>query len=291
MKKLLFSAILATTTAFNINAQTKIYDFPFDNSLSASVGTGTFGSTGTSFTTDRHGNPNSALSLNNSNGIDATLSNLPQSSNGRSVSIWFNRQGGGNVGMFGYGTSNNPYMFGILFTSSGGLEFGGADGFHLGISGVSHDTWHHLVVTFNGTSVNVYFNGYLTNQFIDDNIVTEEYIFKLGNMEGYFDDLKIYEGVLSLSQVQELFNETSTTGIDNLYAINNIINIYPNPTKNQINFSVQTNVILTNVTGQVITERKNVNLLDLSDQPSGIYFLTLTDNNRQVVQRSKIVKE
>ena len=83
----------------------------------------------------------------------------------------------------------------------------------------------------------------------------------------------------------------STTGLNDLYATNNTIDVYPNPTSNQINFSVLTNVQLTSVTGQIIADKKNVNLLDLSDQPTGIYFLTLTNNNGQVVQRSKIVKE
>jgi hypothetical protein len=42
---------------------------------------------------------------------------------------------------------------------------------------------------------------------------------------------------------------------------------------------------------QVIADRKNVNVLDISDQTTGIYFMTLTDNNGQVVQRGKIVNE
>jgi len=66
---------------------------------------------------------------------------------------------------------------------------------------------------------------------------------------------------------------------------------YPNPTKNQIYFSVQTNVHLTNVTGQIIMDRKNVNTLNLSALPTGIYFLIFTDKKGQVTQRSKIVKE
>ena len=75
------------------------------------------------------------------------------------------------------------------------------------------------------------------------------------------------------------------------HLLENNINIYPNPTKEQINFSVHASVQLTNVTGQIIAEKKNVNSLDLSDQPTGIYFLTLIDNNGQVFQQNKIVKE
>lgn len=69
------------------------------------------------------------------------------------------------------------------------------------------------------------------------------------------------------------------------------IAVYPNPTSDQINFSVQSNVQVMNITGQIIVNRKNINTLNLSDQPAGIYFLIFTDDNEQVVQRSKIVKK
>lgn len=86
-------------------------------------------------------------------------------------------------------------------------------------------------------------------------------------------------------------NCDETTSIINLNATENTIHVYPNPTKNQINFSDQTNVQVTNMTGQIIVDFKNVNTLDFSDQTAGIYFLILTDNHGQEIQRSKIVKE
>jgi hypothetical protein len=82
----------------------------------------------------------------------------------------------------------------------------------------------------------------------------------------------------------------STTGIS-LTESKDFINIYPNPTKGQINFAVLSNAQIASLTGQIVVDKKNVNNLDLADQPTGIYFLTLTDNNGQVIQRSKIMKE
>lgn len=67
--------------------------------------------------------------------------------------------------------------------------------------------------------------------------------------------------------------------------------IYPNPTKDQINFSIQTNVQVTNIMGQNLSDQLNISSLDLRSQPTGVYFLTLTNNDGQVIQRSKIVKE
>ncbi len=84
---------------------------------------------------------------------------------------------------------------------------------------------------------------------------------------------------------------TNTTGIDDDFTENNAIAIYPNPTNSQINFSIQTNVRLINTMGQVVAFRQGVNSLDITNQPSGIYFVILTDNKDEVVQRSKIMKE
>ena len=41
----------------------------------------------------------------------------------------------------------------------------------------------------------------------------------------------------------------------------------------------------------IIENKKNVNSIDLFEQSSGIYFVTLIDDKGQVMQRSKIVKE
>jgi photosystem II stability/assembly factor-like uncharacterized protein len=82
-----------------------------------------------------------------------------------------------------------------------------------------------------------------------------------------------------------------TTSTQEHSHVNSDIIIYPNPVNDLINFSIKTNVQLANVAGQIVAERKNITTLDLSNQTSGIYLLILTDNNGQVIQRHKIVKE
>jgi hypothetical protein len=83
----------------------------------------------------------------------------------------------------------------------------------------------------------------------------------------------------------------STSNIEELYMDNNLIGVYPNPTSHLINFSVQTNVQLTTITGQIVANVSNVSTLDISNQPTGIYLITLTNDKGQVLQRTKIVKE
>lgn len=89
---------------------------------------------------------------------------------------------------------------------------------------------------------------------------------------------------------QTSFSENCTIGI-NENILTNSIKIYPNPTKENIYFSKEVNIQLSSITGQVLANLKNVAILDLSKQATGIYFLTITDFNGQILQRSKVIKE
>ena len=89
----------------------------------------------------------------------------------------------------------------------------------------------------------------------------------------------------------DLFTKDYPTGSDGDYRTTNALDINPNPTKGKINFSIHANVQILNAQGQIVASLKNVNTVDITNQPSGIYFLTFTDINGQVVQRNKIVKE
>lgn len=83
---------------------------------------------------------------------------------------------------------------------------------------------------------------------------------------------------------------SNTTSVES-HKTSNLVSIYPNPVNNVIHFSVQTNVKLINLTGQIIARKMHVNTLDISEQSAGIYFVILTDDKGQTFQRSKIVKK
>ncbi len=71
--------------------------------------------------------------------------------------------------------------------------------------------------------------------------------------------------------------------------------LYPNPTKSIIYFETEHlgYVQIISNDGKVLLEMNsnNYGAVDMSPFSSGIYFLTLTDINGQVIQRTKIVKE
>ncbi len=79
------------------------------------------------------------------------------------------------------------------------------------------------------------------------------------------------------------------TGIANLN--NDTIHIYPNPAASHIQFPECANVKLHNIAGQLVADKQNVNTLDISGLPAGVYILTLTDKKGNIIQKSKIAKK
>ena len=276
---------------------TAIYTFPFDNSYSATVGTGTFTSnTGTSFTADRNGNANGAVNINNT-GLSATLSGLSYGSVARTVSMWvkLNAMRVDYNYLYTYGTGTNGGYDGASITGTSALGFTPS---HSATLTNVVSTWYQFVFTYDGTSSRIYQNGTLISTLaLTKNTQNNANLFKLGLTElgsgtffnGAIDDLSIYNYALSNAEVSAVYNGTVST--NDVATASNPIGVYPNPTANQISFSEVTNVQLHNVVGQVITNQKNVNSLDLSAQPAGMYLATFTDDKGKVLQVSKIVKK
>jgi hypothetical protein len=87
------------------------------------------------------------------------------------------------------------------------------------------------------------------------------------------------------------FTYQSTTDIGELTVHTDAILVYPNPTNGKINFSIQANAHVANTSGQIVLNENNVNTLDLTNQPAGIYFVTLFDDTSRMLKRLKIFKE
>lgn len=88
---------------------------------------------------------------------------------------------------------------------------------------------------------------------------------------------------------------TSSCKVVNMVGVNeevlhSSISVFPNPTADVVNFSELVNVQISTITGQIVINKENVSLVDLSNQVSGVYFITLTNDKGQIIQRNKIVK-
>jgi len=88
-----------------------------------------------------------------------------------------------------------------------------------------------------------------------------------------------------------------STGIQDEKAKENNLLIYPSPFNNQftLNYSLENNTAILaiyNVVGKIIktqTVTQNSTVVDLSKQPSGFYFITITDGDKKMSQ--KIIKQ
>lgn len=303
MKNLLFYSAF-TIIGFSANAQAKIYDFPFNRALSATVGTGAFTSMlGTNYVTDRNSVSFNALVLNNTLTNESTMSGLPSGATRRTVALWFNRQGPGDVGLFRYGNNAPLELFGIYFNTVGHLVFqgyGAGNDTLLPISsGVPYNKWHHLAVMYTGTHVKVYFNGSLTN-YIPRVLNTGSGNFSLGNMNGYYDDLKIYNDTLSEVQLTELFSSnevTSTTTSIRTTTLKTDIATYPNPAQNTVsiaNLPKEGNIKMVSILGSVLMETK-INAatmdIDLSNYTNGLYFLHISDKQNATAIKKLMINK
>ncbi len=76
-------------------------------------------------------------------------------------------------------------------------------------------------------------------------------------------------------------------------AVNNKINIYPNPASDVINIEGinPSAVQIVNIYGQTMKSMINANTVSIKDIPQGIYYITVFDHNGQAVCRQSLVKQ
>lgn len=208
-----------------------IAEYNFNNTYNNLLGNTPFSSnTGTSFTTDRNGNPNSALQLNSAVSV-ASIANLPIGNASRSVSIWVKMNGYvTNNFLFSYGSPNDNQAYGIALTPSIINNFAWSNDLTSATS-IPLNTWKHLVVTFDTTTdlASIYLDGVLiTSGAKPDWNTANQTDFYLGGLidysftfNGSVDDLKICNYALSPTEVSNLYNYNSI-GVPQLPIITSI---------------------------------------------------------------------
>ena len=71
---------------------------------------------------------------------------------------------------------------------------------------------------------------------------------------------------------------------------NQLIKVHPNPTSSVLFLSELCNIKLTDITGKILMENQNRNSIDLTNQPKGIYYILISEENGKHIQRNKVVK-
>jgi hypothetical protein len=295
-----------TTDAIEI-IQT-IADYNFDNTYADINGNNPFSSnTGTSFVADRNGNPNSAIEINNTGSI-ATIPGLPYGSSSRTFSFWvklttlyspYNMT-------FSYGQPSNSNSQGGSLRGGVIDYFGYNDNLTSSVLSNVAGTWYFITYTYNGTTAKIYKNGALVGSSSKTwNTLNNSDLFRLGigvggeyNFHGAIDDLKIFEGVLSATQVDSLYNYTSpvTVGLNTINQKNEGFSLYPNPAQNLVNLgniTIGSTIKLMDVTSKLIYIAKTTakeTTINTADLNNGIYFIQI-ENEGAIAQKKLIINK
>ena len=184
-----------------------------------------------------------------------------------------------------------------------------------GDSDIFDDAWHLLAVVFdkdvgdNGTST-IYVDG-VSQAVIDwttiNNGVTldtsarpllignEEHNTstnpKIRGFEGAIDDVRVYNGTLTQSEIVVLYND-GTLSNEEVYSKS--VNVYPNPVIDELVFENDdvATVEIYNLVGQKLSAKTVSNRrLFLGTLSKGIYMFKLKDNQNKYIASLKVIKD
>ena len=194
--------------AANLFGQTLLTEYRFNTTVSNTSNLEPF-SYVPNFTLDRAGNANSAYQLTNNPSTSSYAG--PSGSSARTVSLWYNtNSNAGSPVIFSYGNSTQYQRFGIYLGATGNPVFWGFN-YDYDFGGTyAVNTWHHLVLMFNGTNVTLYMNGTLvgtvSRPLLNTAAASQFSLLTTGfaSKTVLYDDLKVYSGVLTASQVNDL---------------------------------------------------------------------------------------
>lgn len=284
--------------SFVTGSKQTVAEYSFDNVYTNLSGNNAFVSTaGTSFGTDRNGNTNGALVVNNT-AVNGQIPGLPIDGSTRTISIWakVNSNTDPNY-VFSYGGILTDLAF-VNVINSNSLEFQSySNGFSVNESNPVN-TWAHIVYTYDGVNVKVYKNGNLLGTspfnlftaFDTDSFYLASIWGTTNTFNGSVDDLKIYNYAVSDTEVSNLYNYNSLATED--FSSNNSIKLYPNPANAILNIETAVeiqSVEIYTIQGQkvVSSTEKQINVSHLA---SGIYLVKILDSNNKISTNKIIIQ-
>ena len=222
-----------------------------------------------------------------------TIPGIPVGNTDRTISIWYKVNAISTAtypGPFAYGGASPYNTFGYYLNSINAF-----------FQGYSYDqsfsnttvagTWYHAVVIFQSGVAKIYVNGILKGEISRPSLNTNNTFFKIGNFNGFVDDLKIYDRAISATEVTNLYN-TGTTLSSSSFSQNNLeVGLYPNPVNDILNIDTKEEILSVEVfalQGQKVLSSKE-NKINVSELPAGIYLVRIQDVNNNIATK-KIIK-
>ena len=99
-----------------------------------------------------------ALQFNGANYTESINSALPMGNSSRTIEAWIKTTMSGNGAIVNWGNTTTTHRFGILVIS-GKLYFVGENADLIGTITINDGLWHHVAVTYDGTTISSYVDG------------------------------------------------------------------------------------------------------------------------------------
>lgn len=279
--------------------------WPFNGNANDESGNGYNGTVnGVSLTADRFGTPDKAYFFVHPNYIS-----VPAASgffaDEFTLSWWF-KIGSyfgqrGVLSCVGLNGGYQQYLDGTGFAYLIGYNFPNSGAFFSSNFTLSNDlnTWHHVVVTYEKTGdlssvTKLYINGELKKT--DNQDVTIGYpggeTLHIGqnhggiNFSGELDDIRFYNTLLTETEIQSLYNETTVSVVVNDF--NSPVSVFPNPSDGFVSVDLgqeYSDVLVEyyNAQGQLVSHTNFSSGKILSVEltgPSGMYYLKIMADNK-----------
>ena len=272
---------------------------------------------------DRFDNPNSAFSFNGTNQyirlgdiLDSVFARNPISQ--FSISGWAKTNtltafaGGGIIIGKLSGGGTNGYQWAINHDNDGKVravvaKLNATNFIEVqSTSVIPVNNWFHFVLTFDGNqietnSVNIFVDTIQGNTYRDigtlgtrtintDQELTIGAGHAFGNpsqlnnqYNGTIDDIKIYNRVLTFTDISELYNCTNlTSGLSSLNSISKTILIYPNPVNDFLYLDTEIRYSVYNITGNLILIGSG-STINVSELKNGIYYISGYDSKGHLI--------
>jgi hypothetical protein len=221
--------IISTNAISQIPTNGLIGWYPFNGNADDMSGNGRHGTVyGATLTSDRFGVPNSAYSFNGLSNYISLPNVAVQGAGNRTISFWIKTNAsihGSMVVSTGTDANINGGAFNLRLENSnryigfmgGNFTLGGYDYYPTGNIVLNDNTWHNVIVTYNGTTINFYIDGVFeksTNKNLSTNgqanfIGKSNHIGQEAWYVGEIDDVCFWNRVLTPSEIAAVYNAQS----------------------------------------------------------------------------------
>jgi hypothetical protein len=200
--------------------------------------------------------------------------------------------------VFYYGTVSNNNVFGGTIDNGETSIFGYNNNYTLTTTN-DLSTWYHYVYVYDGTNAKIYKDGVLLgSQAKSWSTINDNNLFRIGagfagagSFRGSIDDLKIYNYVLSDTEISNLYTNNVLSSSD--FNQNNLkVAMYPNPVNDILNIDIENeikSVEIYNIQGQRVIQ-SNSKQIETSSLNSGIYMVRIEDTNGGIATQKLIKK-